>query len=126
MLEWNINGSPPAGERIPITLSQEDHAALSRGDIVMWLDGDFIRTGAISGGTTEMLFIRAGNISEGTLHPDRLPAIDASRLTGTIDYARLPPLNISGAEPMPPFISSIRLCSQPYRVRPTDRTRKRA
>lgn len=109
MLEWNINGTAadPTADRIPVTLSAQEMSQIETGDVIMWVGSDFVRAGAISGGTTEMLFIRAGNISEGTLHPDRLPAIDASKLTGTIDYARLPPLNISGAESMPPFISSI-------------------
>lgn len=101
MLEWNINDSPPVGE-IPITYPE--NLQLRVGDMIVWNGNDWTPTEVILEGWQN---IHAGNITSGFIDNNRL-AIDASRITsGTIDYARLPPLNISGGESMPPFISSI-------------------
>jgi hypothetical protein len=84
MLEWNINGSPPAGE-IPITYPE--NLQLRVGDMLVWNGLQWSPSEIIAEGWQR---IHAGNIT-----------------SGTIDIARLPPLNISGGESMPPFIRSI-------------------
>lgn len=102
MIEWNINGSPPAGEN-PVTYPE--NLQLRTGDMLVWNGSAWTPTEVILEGWQN---IHAGNITSGFINNARL-SIDASRITsGTIDYARLPDLNLqSSAGVIIPMITSV-------------------